>query len=306
MSIINFLVNQAASLFGGANATQTVDKPAETAQASHDVCEWDFLDYFAEVKNWRYEQKHCILKCVACAMNALNQQEWDFSAQNRHAIDTCLETFNSALDEFGFPEEVDVAQLKAEFMKEFSLPLEEKWAEKMGPSFYPILALSPREERITAAQKWAEDYIDGAASLYRMKGYGNFPSPEFVAKLKAKTVGAFREYAIDKKLQRVKFLVEQQNLEAFVLKMQPVEVKIDNESTSWHICDSETKEIAQLIDSGIRNEHPDIDEKQNLLIKCIWVPFVLQQHRIGSIAGVDNARQHFENIFPNDQPSNRL
>ncbi|HSW85973.1 MAG TPA: hypothetical protein VLG49_00575, partial [Rhabdochlamydiaceae bacterium] len=189
----------------------------------------------------------------------------------------------------------EIRDLKTTFKKSLCEVVEERWADSVAKSFYPILSISDEAEQIAAAQKWTEQYFVGADYFNKWEGF-TFIHGKVVAKLQQKTLFAFHAYChemIQKKIEVMQTRAEKDPV-SFGRMMKEAHAKLEKDPTSLSILEKEYVEFTKNLDC--LTQLPVIYKKMELLRKCIWYGYTLQEcHQ--PIIDNDTSTLIFERIF---------
>ena len=175
-----------------------------------------------------------------------------------------LQKFNKILDEnFCHLDPKDIFSLKSGFQYLLVGSLEKIWVEVMAKSFYPVLTIYDRDEKVAAAQKWTFRYFEGV-DYFNQKEKNSTLSVEFVNRLQDKTVCVFGNRCnkeIRKKIGRIESLVKS-DPDAFGERYEMLQLKYKENPSS--LTDHEL-DYVRFLQRFKKGTGPEVEQKVNLL-----------------------------------------
>lgn len=247
-------------------------------------------------------QADCIQSCVQSAIHSLNPDDYFLSDTSQKKIEQYFKDFNTAVDEKLFFSSDHGNALKIEFAKSLCTTLEDSWANLMAQSFYPIASINNAEKQITEAQRWTHDFIAGLFFLNRWENRGFYLSIELIEALNKKTSQYLNNYShqmLENKMKQMQLYAEK-NPNDFAKDCQRVKLKKEKDPSSLSLTEKEIDDFIEAERGSILLHVPDIYKKMELLNKCIWHGYSLQQFS-QSILDSNTSHSLFKTTFDKDE-----
>ena len=128
------------------------------------------------------DKKECVEACAQPIKEWTHSTKIPFSAEKLSNIKAHLDTFNATIDEVSCLSADQVKSLKTELEQEIYHLVQEKWAGDLAEIFYNILEISNPTERVSAGQKWADDYFAALEQLYEWQSPSSIIPKEEIQK----------------------------------------------------------------------------------------------------------------------------
>ncbi|MBS0651216.1 MAG: hypothetical protein JSR93_08640, partial [Verrucomicrobia bacterium] len=192
----------------------------------------------------------------------------------------------------------DAEKIKSQFKLAYSLFVEKQWTAAAAKSFYPILAMSNEEERISAAQSWTQDYFSGIGYFNAFENFAPVIVADFVARIVDRTTPTLHAYCHETIQQNIAKMQKRAEADpiSFNNKMEEIDAKAKIDPNSLSAEEKEYIDFAENVAACITMYWPSVSKQIELLKKCVWHGFTLRQHN-WSIVGTDMAQKLFASAF---------
>jgi len=192
----------------------------------------------------------------------------------------------------------DAEKIKSQFKLAYSLFVEKQWTAAAAKSFYPILAMSNQEERISAAQSWTQDYFSGIGFFNAFENFAPVIVADFVARIVDRTTPALQAHChhmIQESITKMQKRAETDPI-SFNNIMEAIDAKAKIDPNSLSAEEKEYIDFAENIAACITMYWPSVSKQTELLKKCVWHGFTLRQHN-WSIVETEMSKKLFASAF---------
>ncbi|MGE0671311.1 MAG: hypothetical protein AB7H48_04775 [Parachlamydiales bacterium] len=243
-------------------------------------------------------EKSCIDSCIQVVAEDFKGLEFPLSETNCALIEKHSIHFNQCVDGTSYMDPSDAEKIKSQFKLAYSLFVEKQWTAAAAKSFYPILAMSNQEERISAAQSWTQDYFSGIGFFNAFENFAPVIVADFVARIVDRTTPALHAHCHEMIQQNMKKIGKRAETDpiSFNTTMEAIDAKAKIDPNSLSTEEKEYIDFAENIAACITMHWPVVSKQTELLKKCVWHGFTLRQHN-WSIVGTEMAQKLFASAF---------
>lgn len=243
-------------------------------------------------------EKDCIAACVQAIAADFENLEFPLSREDRKKIETHAANFDRAVADTPHLYSEEAAKIKSQFKQAFSLFLEKQWGAAAAKSFYPIPSVRNEAERINAAQNWTEQFFSGLSFFNKLENFAPVVVADFVARIVDRSTPALQDYCDEKINQTMAIMQKRAENDpvSFNTIMEEAIAKAEKEPSLLSDQEREYVEFADHVASCISLRWPNVDKKIDLMKKCVWHGFTLQQQH-WSIVGTEVSEKLFASAF---------